>query len=650
MTVRLRLGGKPVASTNVLRWVDPARRRLTVAGSPDALSLGGVPLPITSPETSIPALEGELIWQQGEASGTVRLKPALEERPGEAYRECLTGLMRVLAAYPETRWGDLSERPIFFHQGLWRHLTPEEVDGAIDASIGAFFRIAEAPRIRLREEQAILPVDRVKRPAADADRTLVQMGRHLVGGLIPRATHLKARLFDEDLALYENRVVVTLATQLRGRAQGRLQRLELALESLDEIAAELLQLRKLGLHERAGRLRKASGVDQRLEDLQAKAATHRRQLLRQLDAFGAILEGVLGDRLQDAPPIQGHLRSTNILAFDERYAEIGTLWRTMRRYGGDRQAPDVVLDDLDRGYAAVVRLAVCKALKHLRFVGDAPVPLNAKAPPLQVARDDGWQVTLRPTPTGLIVEYRFIDAEAEQARRRSGRRPDPPQRVEFHATFDTAERRQVGGDAVWVHPVTGQASVADAADWLVRFATGQTPGRVDGGRPPAALPVAPWSFSSVHRVVRLLRGLLLGTAITAGRVPRRCPLCGGQSRASTSNAEDDRQCIGCGGQWGRRQCTHCETWIPKLLPKLPRIEADMSSLGGDGFASRQALLDTLVGPHGLSGLCQAPQEFGRMLMICPGCGRCGARRTRGCRRCGDVIEGTQGAQTERSAS
>ncbi|MCA9628317.1 MAG: hypothetical protein KC766_11650, partial [Myxococcales bacterium] len=255
----LSLDGQPVSSHRLL--LDrPARQRLELDGQ------------------RRPAVPGLLAG--------VRIEVATGGRPATAMLECLAGFSRRIGSDSMT-FPEVVDCSLFFHDGLWRALEPDDSDAKISHAIGPLHRIAARPRTRLREEEVLVPVERVRRIARHADRHLTRNGRYIYGGLCPRPTHLLARLLEDDLALLENRAVVTLSQQILSRARRRLAQLMLALAQLRELGDDLDHLYKAGLHKRWGQWRRLAGFDGRdgrQQELLAGGDAYRHQLEQQIKA------------------------------------------------------------------------------------------------------------------------------------------------------------------------------------------------------------------------------------------------------------------------------------------------------------------------------------------------------------------------------
>lgn len=592
----LTLDGQPVEGRRLL-LERPARQRL---------ELDGVPIPM------VPGLVGG-----------VRVEITHGGRPDGAKLDALAGFSRRIGRVPST-FAEASQCALFFHDGLWRDLLADDADAEIVRVIGPLHRIAARPRTRLREEEVVVPVERVRRIARHADRHLTRSGRHIHGGLYPRPTHLLARLLEDDYALIENRAVVTLSRHLLVRARRRLASLLLALEQLRRLGEELDQLKEAGLHKRWGHWRRMAGFDGRdgrLGEILAAGDSYRRQLDQQTKACQAVLDGPLGQALREEPDLHGSLPDSNIFAHDEDYAAVARLWRQWTP-GAEMRPFDSVHDDPDRAYTRFVRLLVAQALAALHFTGGR-WPLEDADEVAELADPDHWWVQAAPIRGGIRLAYRHYDPEQKRQDEAVNRHPPKPKMLNIVGIFDDFTERPTGEDIVWLHPVE------TLDDPIELRATGLTPSRPGGIRPPAALPAAPWLFGSRDSLVRLLRGRFLGDGFQQGRMPQHCPVCGGATRQAGPKP-DDRVCLErtCGASYGRRQCA-CGTWIPKLLPGERPQELRVAD------QRRRRLLDVLVGGDGLADLCPAagPINIGRM--ICPGCGSCGAdEATRAqCMRC-----------------
>lgn len=462
----------------------------------------------------------------------VQVDVALGGRPPEAELACLAGFSRRIGTAP-VAYAEVAQVALFFHDGLWRNLQPDDLDAEIVRVLGPLHRVASRPRSRLREDEAVVPVERIRRVARGADRHLARNGRFIFGGLTSRPTHLLSRLLEDDFVLLENRAVVTLCRALRDRARRRLDRLNLALDQLIELGAELTQLEEAGARKRAGQWRKLAGLDGkdgRLGELEAAAETYRRALRHQLEACAAVLDGPLGQALRDAPPVRGALPDTNIFAHDENYAAISRLWRFWPPGSASSVVLDPLHDDPDRAYTRFLRLLVGQALHRLGFEGTGPLPLLDEDPVLELKDAEGWSVDLSPIPSGIRLAWRHVDPEAEKRDREVGRYQKQPETLDVIGHFDPCGRLDVPASAIWLHPVTRLERNQDPPTYRALRSTGLAPIWPQGPVPPSALPAAPWYFGSADGLARMLRGRFLGLALREGRVPARCPICAAQTR------------------------------------------------------------------------------------------------------------------------
>src|SRR5690606_34456851 len=99
-------------------------------------------------------------------------------------------------------------------------LEPTPLDELLDRDLGALADACARPRSWLREENVVQPVARVRRPARDAIAHLSRHPEHVGSdGLRVFPERVLASVQEEELDLYENRVLVSLVRRLLDRAR-----------------------------------------------------------------------------------------------------------------------------------------------------------------------------------------------------------------------------------------------------------------------------------------------------------------------------------------------------------------------------------------------------------------------------------------------
>jgi len=422
-------------------------------------------------------------------------RAALPDPDAEAHlRTLATRLARPLAE------GDLdtllSTAPLIDHGAV--DLQPSLLERTLRLHLGTLEVACRQPRTLLVTDEDRLLTARCKRPSHRAALTLAQHPEDWAARLITgvRPTRVLAVIHDEDLDIYENRVIASLIDRL-DRA--------LALRALAlRRVLDLLQRRADYQHIIAG-----SPNYRRTRRLLALwgSATDTPELLGQVrDALGRL--GQLHRRLRalmDTPLYQQfhlrarrvQLRMTNIFSHDPIYRQVAQLWLAL-------QADDTgSTDPSERWRAAQERaahfdsFALLVLLRAFEALGltpdadtDAPRAWSFTSPLGHVqltASDDAWTLT-RPDGPPITVLALPVALHAV------------PTTPAWRASLPTAPTLILHLDAGRADATMRTFDPA-TADW------------------PTPIAIAPWDLESVERVARALRWFIW--APTFQRTPPR---------------------------------------------------------------------------------------------------------------------------------
>jgi hypothetical protein len=496
------------------------------------------------------------------------------------------------------------------------------LDALIDQSLGALAEACTRPRSWLREERIVQPVSRVRRPARDAVHHLSRHPEHAGhDGVRTYPERILASVQEEELDIYENRVLVGVVLRLVDRAARRRQQVALAVTEAERLREERDRSARYLQWKKHGRMKKALQRDgQDIDSLVDAAEAYLARLDTQVRTLDACLYTPLGGALRFAPMPATPLRETNILTWDARYRLLPVLWRALDAEAGPEPL-DLLLDDPERAWMDFCLLALLRALGELGFEGKGAI---RGARSLGMSRER-WRATVRADETAIVLElHREPVAVAAQTGLRipgqvhadaSSRSRPKVTMLRFVPTFCTPGQRAVAEGDVWLHP----NAVADLHGGDGEGVRGRASVHGASGR---SIAVAPWSFASVDRIGRLIQLHTLGAELGAGDVRETCPSCTGPSRKDGNG----RSCNNpdCGAAWGYRVCNNpaCGAKVPKLLPKMPSDEAlEELVFDHDEPHKRALLIEQLGGRDLLAEWCG--EAIGTWWMVCPRCGTCG---------------------------
>lgn len=447
------------------------------------------------PRTVVPGVDG---FEDGSFLGAW---------PGAADEAALAGVTEGLG--PGACWSRLVEAvPVVASFDGSLELTAVEL--ALDAELGALQAVCRAPRMLLRHDEEREPVSRarrvssrtiadlVARPSDWEHRTLRSIRPARVLSVVP----------ENDLDLYENRVVARLLDRLDALLSRRLE--------------ELAQVRGLladghnfsdetrGSHWRAKRL---STVWERVEHddtLRERAAAAHRTVGRLRDGVRALFDSALYRTIPRGTQVDDALRPTNILVNDAAYRRVAALWRVVvsacARAAPSREETVRRRLALSERFDAFGTLLTIQALAGLGYaprddrsaLDDRPLALIGPRGELSLRRcDDGALMLSGDAGTIAIVALPVRVTTAETARLCEQLRGDGTR----DALYLLLGRPD---DSVL------QAGVEDAERRVL-----------SGWSQPRVLLVSPWSLDASERVARVLGAWDAGGRLS--RFPAQVP-------------------------------------------------------------------------------------------------------------------------------
>jgi hypothetical protein len=554
--------------------------------------------------------------------------------------------------------------------------------------------ICVQPLQDLRYDEVIQPVGRVRRPARSAAQQLSAHSEQWErwNPDFPLPKEILASIREDDIDLYENRVVRTLVNGATLHLSRRLQKLRSHLTKNIQGRHVLLT----GWHWRQERLRAAfdaQDVDTVIEMLELAVKE-----LEEMSARLAVLER--------SPLFQGtvtrsrvhSLRITNVLRRDPRYRRIPPLWKHWRSAQDDDALVRKRLDDpylCQLGMDVLTEILTAKALDWLGYKFDSSTGNYRKGhATITFEIQDGVSKLLVVDLAGSR-EIRLVGLASPL---RSGDQPDPLRNARLFETWLQSQSVNIGALAV-LHPVDDFASIGYRERTLIDH-TGID--AVDPLRTWAVIPATPLLVDSLERVTRFLRWHLIAPVyltntirISCGELNRndrqaldeldacrlegrelvvlqplkmiekqlldamaarrpvgwheeiaragalhdvllQCPIYPTHEQSDTNLERRDNgtflcKCKRCRAEWGTNICGSCGSSIPFIRPgkAVPDGQTPNDFFGGD-------LLSSLC--EGAMTADVEPVQGGPDLrvLICPHCRKCPrSSRYPDCKRCGD---------------
>jgi hypothetical protein len=274
----------------------------------------------------------------------------------------------------------------------------ERVKSALELALKEKFRelewICEVPETEIRLEDEVLPIDKSRRMAKGALPYLASHSedwqRVTTRGPIP--TRIVSSVREEDVAIYENRLVRTIVD----RAVMILSDLARQLKN-DEAASDAIKGTE-EYHRKS--LRVYSSLDAASETIDSQNLSTRRAEVEKLrDQIRALRQSALGIATNESLPVSD-LHVTNLLANDKRYREMVRLWEVLRRHQGSGQKFSLTFEevwkrrqeDLDN----YVEVLLAKTLEFLNTKEGNVGRWSLSGIDIQVERlENSWMILLK---------------------------------------------------------------------------------------------------------------------------------------------------------------------------------------------------------------------------------------------------------------
>jgi hypothetical protein len=651
--------GRAQQKPGVVEHTAPWNQSLSLSGAVTDVTLDGAELTAeTNGQRHIPALSGVLRWREADETQQRTLRVPDRLRPDESSMRLLRTWVDLACQVGSRSTNNVGDIPLMTLSALDDVFKLTPLDELLATSgLALLGRLARRPKSWLRREDEVVPLERVRRISRDAVRHLDRHAHHAWSdGHRVFPGRILSTFVEEQLDIYENRVLVHLMVQLRDRALVRLARITRGLQQAQSLHDGLEQLHRLGQYRRHGQLRKRMKQDNPLVGLIEEAKLAQEQLARQSKNLIANLQTPVGHALSFVNPVRWPLKPTNILDFDPDYGELPKLWKAMEDERRQEAAPNPIRDDPDATYADYCLVLVLHALEEAGFKSASSgtdVGLWVHGQGGRHVSEWKWNTWVaeveREGPVGdIVVNLRErIEIQRPKSKRKDYHAPGSAAGggtvvrapllgavLRFRPTFTARDgvAPAPSGDreaVVWLHPVGEHDDPSTTWEQaLSRRSTGAIPhaGRQDVSDivgQTLAMPVAPWEYASIDRVGRVLRRVTLWQIFQAGLLPTECPECGGDGRSVGRDGDLGCRDEQCGLRWGTRTCS-CGTVIPKILPKRTRPELIQELMKtAKSAVAKRALLDLMCGRQMLAEPSPHPDAVVGDFLICPGCGDCG---------------------------
>lgn len=255
--------------------------------------------------------------------------------------------------------------------------TTEEYDRytiPIEQSLPSLVEVCNRPRLHLRTENSILPIHSVRRFGYRALTHLACHPEHWLTRTLAgiRPERLLAETIEDDVDLYENRVVRTLVDRIDRTISKLLRHIGMVTSQGDERQFWEEYNEESEDYSSRWKLLRLLASSSGLSDDETRQLRYRqiRTLLRSIaESISMCKSSWMYRQLQNCQPVQPPLRHTNILLMDRDYRELRDLWHELDRLEGTNEG-DAELDDGDpiAHYIAFCQVVVLSALEVVGFV------------------------------------------------------------------------------------------------------------------------------------------------------------------------------------------------------------------------------------------------------------------------------------------
>ena len=200
--------------------------------------------------------------------------------------------------------------------------------------------ICEVPETEIRLEDEVLPIDKSRRMAKGALPYLASHSedwqRVTTRGPIP--TRIVSSVREEDVAIYENRLVRTIVD----RSVMILNDLATQLKN-DEAASDAIKGTREYFRKSERVYKSFDGASETIDS--QVLSTRRAEVEKLRDQIRALRQSALGIATNESQPVSD-LHVTNLLANDKRYREMVKLWEVLRRHQGSGQKLSLTFEEI----------------------------------------------------------------------------------------------------------------------------------------------------------------------------------------------------------------------------------------------------------------------------------------------------------------
>ncbi|MDD9271490.1 DUF2357 domain-containing protein [Paenibacillus sp. GCM10023248] len=272
------------------------------------------------------------------------------------------------------RWSGLENISFFASRELSSTAEWTELDDIIADAMPSILYICHRPRRHLMTQDALLPVEAVKRVTPSTLHHLSSHSEHwltrTVTGVKPK--RLLSEVYEEKYDIYENCVLVTLVNRVFHYVSRKLEALEkIEIDLVRQLEAEHFATEFLNFR----RLQRLHELWKRNDDLKStideiKALNERIGALR--DQIIQTIYSPLYRKLSRAQDISSPLKATNLFIFDPNYSKIAQLWEHFESYADmEKEQQKSSGEGQAIAYFNFCLMAILFALKQLDYV-----PLN----------------------------------------------------------------------------------------------------------------------------------------------------------------------------------------------------------------------------------------------------------------------------------
>ena len=398
--------------------------------------------------------------------------------------------------------------------GMSEEIRLQKLDPLIKESLGFLKLVCSKPRTNLQVEIERVPVSRARRVTSGASSYLAghteDWDHVLVRGVLPK--RILAEVRDEQVNIYENRVVARLIDHLSFYLTSRIQRIKKLIRIFTD--KENYSGQAGGTYLRIERISTLWGDSVDADEGRKTAEAS----LKYLEWMKYEFMGLMDTRLyRDIPRkafVPPALRLTNILVNDQNYIKVANLWREWADSGCLKtETPKEryqAQQELCKGFDSFVFLLAMKAIKQLGFELEDD-PRNGTVRPDSCMKFSGY---------GLSVDLEWEDRGATQLRSGPTILRLIPLAINFSAGIADSQVAAViqrlqsrlsatSESTVFVFLGSESEASVSLSDELLRklHSIGNDPRLVLDGRF-GFFPVSPWDICSVERVSRAFRWVL----------------------------------------------------------------------------------------------------------------------------------------------